>query len=473
MLTTAVVAALLATAAGLLFPAGGFEEALGAALPERVISTLSAAGIESPTAIQRACLEPLGRGESGIMAAETGSGKSLAFLLPTISRLASSDDPEACIVLAAPTRELCLQLSTEVATLLEAFCGEARVELLVVGSTTSARALIEAQCVAGTPKELVETFAGRPRLIAKLGKAGALILDEVDALLPPPPKDRRSRASKERTKKKRQPTEKSDAARLTSMVLKANPSVALQIIGASATASRTTRDALRKALREDPYGRFVDGVDVFRAEADDETLRAKPRAVVVPRVVDHFVATCEKGASLERTMRRAADVLEALRPQSTLVFLAESAGIAVGPACEALRGVLDRPVAALHDVYFRTEEEDASKIKQTLEKHRRDLLADFRNRDAPVLVTFEESARGLHFDNCDLVLVVGLPKSPDSYLHLAGRTGRRFKSDVSPGSVCLLVPDKALAVLQSWSSQLGGVTFARFDDSENLASSRP
>ena len=42
----------------------------------------------------------------------------------------------------------------------------------------------------------------------------------------------------------------------------------------------------------------------------------------------------------------------------------------------------------------------------------------------PCLVTFEGSARGLHFEGVDTVFVVGRPRSAASYLHLAGRVGR-------------------------------------------------
>lgn len=45
-------------------------------------------------------------------------------------------------------------------------------------------------------------------------------------------------------------------------------------------------------------------------------------------------------------------------------------------------------------------------------------------RDAPVLVTSEESVRGLDLDSVQAVFVLGMPKSAASYLHMAGRTGR-------------------------------------------------
>ena len=41
-----------------------------------------------------------------------------------------------------------------------------------------------------------------------------------------------------------------------------------------------------------------------------------------------------------------------------------------------------------------------------------------------LLVTSEDSVRGLHFDNLDAVVLVGRPRGPVEYSHICGRTGR-------------------------------------------------
>eukprot|EP00965_Chrysotila_dentata_P130177 4304180-Pleurochrysis_carterae.AAC.3 len=56
-------------------------------LTPQVQSVLQDRGISSPTPIQRAALPRVLNGESVVLHAETGSGKSLAFLLPAILRL--------------------------------------------------------------------------------------------------------------------------------------------------------------------------------------------------------------------------------------------------------------------------------------------------------------------------------------------------------------------------------------------------
>lgn len=74
--------------------------------------------INTPTAIQKASLPVSLAGESVLLCAETGSGKSLAFLLPLVSRLKSDELARGIIarpkrpraIVLAPTRELAAQL---------------------------------------------------------------------------------------------------------------------------------------------------------------------------------------------------------------------------------------------------------------------------------------------------------------------------------------------------------------------------
>ena len=74
----------------------------------------------------------------------------------------------------------------------------------------------------------------------------------------------------------------------------------------------------------------------------------------------------------------------------------------------------------------------------------------------PCLVTFEGSARGLHFEGVEVVFVVGRPSSLTSYLHLAGRVGRHSASGVNPGTVVSMCTSGTAKELESWVSQLGG-----------------
>ena len=78
----------------------------------------------------------------------------------------------------------------------------------------------------------------------------------------------------------------------------------------------------------------------------------------------------------------------------------------------------------------------------------------------PLIVTFEDMARGLHFQGVEMVFILGLPDSPATYLHLAGRTGRQ---PVLNGTVVTFCPGNSHVRLRSWSDRLGGVHFSSLE----------
>ena len=78
-----------------------------------------------------------------------------------------------------------------------------------------------------------------------------------------------------------------------------------------------------------------------------------------------------------------------------------------------------------------------------------------RSEHGPLLVTFEDMARGLHFDAVDTVFIVGLPDSPAAYVHLAGRTCRQ---PVLEGSVITICPGRSHEQLLGWRTRLGGIS---------------
>ena len=483
-------AALLCTASALLAPQtpcrarprtrvrASFVD-LAPELPGPLVAALRERNIVAPTPIQEAAVGPLLGGASAMLAAETGSGKSVAFLLPTVARLEALDaggDVAAAVLVLAPTRELALQLAADAAAIVG---DESKVQLLVVGAATTADALKAARVVVATPKEALDAFSAYKVLGKKAAAFGAVVLDEVDALLPPKKKDYRSAGTKKRAaqtgKKKKQLTEKRQAANspaedVVRFVVKANPRPELQVVAASATASRATRDSLRSVLRQDPYGRWSEApLDLFRVgEAEAEQ---KSRSVVVPSCVAHRYATVEKGASLDVTMRRVAKAAEALSPTSALVFLSAASGFTVKDAVSSLdkAGVPAEPLHSALNLDKRAQKDAApgpTDLRAVLDGGHARVAGSFAaaasgaaSAAAPVFVTFEDSARGLHFDGVDAVFSVGLPATPASYLHVAGRTGRRLGGETRPGTVVTVLPPKAVPILESWSNQLGDVAF--------------
>ena len=82
-------------------------------LSEKTVNSLTESGYETATEVQAKCIPMAIQGEDIIGAAKTGSGKSLAFLIPAVEILTKADDKETKstrVLVLTPTRELALQL---------------------------------------------------------------------------------------------------------------------------------------------------------------------------------------------------------------------------------------------------------------------------------------------------------------------------------------------------------------------------
>ena len=67
-------------------------------------------GYVNPTPIQNKCIPLILNGNDVIGCAETGTGKTAAFLLPIIHNLSAQKRPGVRVLVLAPTRELALQI---------------------------------------------------------------------------------------------------------------------------------------------------------------------------------------------------------------------------------------------------------------------------------------------------------------------------------------------------------------------------
>lgn len=133
----------------------------------------------SPTPIQAQAIPPALAGRDVIGCAATGTGKTAAYLLPLVERLAGAQGPAGLVL--APTRELVQQIAQEAA-----FFGEARgVTRAVVIGGTDMSAQVEAL---GQRPALVLATPGRLADLIKSGTANLsavrmLVLDEADRML--------------------------------------------------------------------------------------------------------------------------------------------------------------------------------------------------------------------------------------------------------------------------------------------------
>ena len=81
-------------------------------LSKKSLTALEREGFEAPTPIQAQAIPPALLGKDVIGAAATGTGKTLAFVLPILERLEGKQGTRALIL--APTRELADQINQQV-----------------------------------------------------------------------------------------------------------------------------------------------------------------------------------------------------------------------------------------------------------------------------------------------------------------------------------------------------------------------
>ena len=141
---------------------------------------LSTNNFQTPTPVQSSAIPAALSGKDLLATAQTGTGKTLAFLIPIAERLLVSRCAGVQVLVLVPTRELAMQVEQQ----FERLRGKKlRKAALVIGGASERQqitALKTAHLVIATPGRL-EDFLRR-RLV-KLGETQVLVLDEADRML--------------------------------------------------------------------------------------------------------------------------------------------------------------------------------------------------------------------------------------------------------------------------------------------------
>jgi len=338
-------------------------------LDARLLEAVAALGYEEPTPIQREAIPHLLAGRDLLAEAPTGTGKTAAFALPTLQRIAIGEagPGRARALVIVPTRELAMQVA-------EAFHA--------YGKTLGARIV---PVYGGQPisQQLRGLRRGVDVVVATPGRAvdhikrGSLLLDEVDVVV----------------------LDEADEmldmgfAEDLDTILSATPE-ARQTALFSATISPTITKIARRHLRE-PARLSV------KAERTSGGGTALVRQTAyVTRRVDKLAALCR--------------ILDVEDPTSALVFA-------------RTRGEVDTLAEALS-----SRGHDAGALHGGLTQEQRDrMMARFRDQTLDVLVATDVAARGLDIEHVSHVVNYDVPSDPDAYVHRIGRTGRAGREGVA------------------------------------------
>ena len=145
----------------------------------RLVRSITALGLEIPTPIQDQIIPEILKGNDVIGIAETGTGKTAAFLIPLIEKTLKEYDRQTLIL--APTRELAIQIENELKSLARNF----KIFSTVCVGGTNIRPQIyglrrKNHFVIGTPGRILDLINRRD---FKTSNITTVVLDEADRML--------------------------------------------------------------------------------------------------------------------------------------------------------------------------------------------------------------------------------------------------------------------------------------------------
>ncbi len=147
---------------------------------DALLGVLAKQGIKKPTPIQKETIDLIKSGKNVIAKAQTGTGKTLAFLLPMFENMVVENDFVQGLIVT-PTRELAIQITAEAEKLAQA----KPISILAVYGGKNIDTQLKklkgsVQLIIGTPGRIIDHL--RRRTI-DLSRLKVLVLDEADQML--------------------------------------------------------------------------------------------------------------------------------------------------------------------------------------------------------------------------------------------------------------------------------------------------
>lgn len=334
-----------------------------------IIEGLVAMGFEKPTPIQEQTIPPILDNKDMIGCAQTGTGKTAAYLLPIINKMVRNANWGSHIstLIIVPTRELALQIDQQ----LSGFAYFAPISSISVygGNDSSLWDQQKKAMVKGV--DIVIATPGRLLSHINLGYVNFddlqhLVLDEADRMLDMGFYD--------------------DIMKIINYLPKSR-----QTLLFSATMPPKIRELTKKILK--------DPVQINIAIS-------KPAEGILQAV--YMVPDGMKNALICNLLKDKDDV------KSIIIFSSTKSKV---KNIERDLRHLGRKVQAIH-----------SDLDQ---KDREDVMREFRNRKYQILVATDIISRGIDIENIDLVVNYDVPPDAEDYIHRIGRTARAENTGVA------------------------------------------
>lgn len=329
-------------------------------LEARLLAALETLGYEEPTPIQREAIPPLLSGKDVLGQAATGTGKTAAFTLPLLQRIAHGAKARPSSLILVPTRELAIQVATAV----QRYGKELKTTVLAVYGGQAIGPQIQAlrrgiDVIVATPGRVLDHLR---RHTLKLDGVQIVVLDEADEML--------DMGFAEDLEAILQQTPATKQTALFSATMP--PRI-------QAIAHRHLRHPVQITIAKEP-------VKAGTAPKVEQT------AYVVDRP--------HRGAALAR-------IIDMAGPKSALVF------------CRT-RLEVDEVTLMLNSRGHRAEAIHGGMSQVQRDR----VMQAFRTGQTQLLVATDVAARGLDIPHVSHVINYDLPSSAEVYVHRIGRTGR-------------------------------------------------
>ena len=329
---------------------------------------IEAMRFNEPTPVQIKAIPCIMEGNDVMACAQTGTGKTAAYILPLLNHLLgkSEEDKKISALIIVPTRELALQIDQQ----LEGFSYFINVNFISVYGGGDSLTWEQQKTALVSGVDIVIATPGRFTSHINLGYVDLsgldfLILDEADRMLDMGFYD--------------------DIIKIIESMPKKRQNLMFSAT-MPARIKKLARDILVKPVH----------IDIEVAKPVDSALQA--------------VYMLSEDQKLLKIM----DLFQDKEVNSAIIFAASK--IRVKEIAIKLKA-LNLNVAAIH-----------SDLEQ---KEREIVMRDFRNHKTRILVATDIVARGIDIEDLELIINYDVPRDPEDYIHRIGRTARANKSGVA------------------------------------------
>lgn len=330
-------------------------------LEDAILDGLDAMNFQEATPIQEQTIPVILEGKDLIACAQTGTGKTAAYVLPIINELSKGNHPENSVnaVIMAPTRELALQIDQQI----EGFTYYVPISAVAIYGGTDGIAWEQQRRGLEMGADIVIATPGRLLSYIKLGvvdlsSVSFFVLDEADRML--------------------------DMGFYDDIMQVYNQ------------LPRTCQTVMFSATMPPKIRTLVN--HILKNPEEVEIAISRPRESIMQTA--YICYNMQKVKIIE-------DLFSTSRPKRVIIFSSSKMNV------KDLAKTLKRQKFNVEEMH--------SDLEQS---KREEVMRDFKNGKIDILVATDVVARGIDITDIRLVINFDIPHDPEDYVHRIGRTAR-------------------------------------------------